>query len=574
MRHHSGSSYPEKYHPHSEAEWIIWLADNISSGSDRREDAERGSLKPRPPFQLTHPLSNGSSALVSFDVAKLNEMSSAVIRGLKVASAGFDAKPEETYAKIYGFLEGSSLKRIPADTRSPFNDVSLWHHSKLTAAVAACITEHGYHGSEPSSYGFALLSGDADKVSSYIGESKRIPDLNARSERIRVATSSAGKAVADLAGPEAVIFAGGGSLLALLPEGVAESGLNESVKAFEEASEGSVTFTANLVSSSGDSLMRDFGLVWERAGVSLRLRKLNRQPVASTMPVSSERVCDVCGRRTATVLDEQRLLPIDAAPRYESLCDSCWKLRRSGVGVWVEDIESRSGYIAVLKADGDGVGDLLSGRRLKAFGKTVTPGRLATLSELLNGACEINLGSLIRNSGGHVIFAGGDDILALVPGGEALKLALEVSRQFERDMNNSATLSAGLALFPSREPIYLALEVVSRLLREAKSVAGKGAVSYEFLGSKGGVGHSTVTWSDFESLLGIVDLLVASRIPKSQLRRISAASIGEPYRAEAMIKYSVGRGVLPRDHGDKLMHALMVGRLAEAFMIHSLLEVK
>ena len=36
-------------------------------------------------------------------------------------------------------LSGSSLKFVPADTRSPVNDVSLWDHLKLTAAFSTCI---------------------------------------------------------------------------------------------------------------------------------------------------------------------------------------------------------------------------------------------------------------------------------------------------------------------------------------------------------------------------------------------------------------------------------------------------
>lgn len=572
MRHHTGSSYPEDLRPHSEEEWIVWLADNLSSGSDRREDPEKGSFKPKPPFTLTHPLSDGSTPVLSLDVARLAEDASGLVRGLREAAEGSRGDLSEVYSKVYRRLEGSRLKAIPADTRPPINDVSLWHHSKLTTAIAGCISEGGFRGSEASDYSFILMSGDADRVSQYIREAKRIPDLNARSERVKHATDEAGKAVARLAGPECLLFAGGGSLLALLPPGLKVAAEADVVERFVAVTGGEVTFTVSSLEVSGDELQSRFGELWERAGSRLRQAKLDRAPAPRPGVGADERLCDVCGRRPASREDPERLLPVDASPRFEALCEECWALRASGKGVWVQDLEGSSRYLALVKADGDGVGDVLSGRALQGKGKSVTPSRLSTISELIDTVCEANLSALVTHHGGQVIFAGGDDLLAVLPGEEAFSLALEASKQFKGDLGGAVTLSAGIALSPARQPVYLALQDASRLLKEAKGIPGKGAVAYNVVTGRSPSVSKPMKWGEFEELLGLVSFLKSSGLPSSQLRMIASTAKEKPDETRALIKYNMGRGVLAPVWGDKLLEAVESGSLAEAFRVYNLLR--
>ena len=146
------------------------------------------------------------------DSSRLQVEASKLIKGLK-GSAGSGESLSKMYPDIYSYLLDSVLNRLPADTRKPINDVSLWHHSKLTAAIAHCImVDGGWRGSEPSDYRFGVLSGDGNKISQFILEATRLPDLNSRSSRVRDATAEAGAAVAKCLGPECVIFSGGGSL--------------------------------------------------------------------------------------------------------------------------------------------------------------------------------------------------------------------------------------------------------------------------------------------------------------------------------------------------------------------------
>ena len=578
MRHHSGSSYPEKYHPKNVEEKIIWIADNLSSGADRREMPEGGTIRPRSPFRLTHPLSRGDKDVFCLDADELRLCSEKIVGALGKAATNFSKAPEQGYLRIYEALEHSDLRSLPADTRPPINDVSLWHHSKLTAAFATCILmDGGWKGDDPSNYTFTVLSGDGDRISTYIQESKRIPDLNARSERVKLATSRAAEKIEGLVGPECLLFAGGGSLLALCPSTIADKVSGEVAAAFEEAMDGEASFTVNLVKDSGDRIQNIFGEVWKKAGIDLRIRKLEK-PRKIPEPMEADvALCDICHRRAATNTDMERVLSIDASPRFEVLCELCWKLRESGRGVWVEDLTKETNYIAVMKADGDDIGLVLDGTRLKELDKAVTPSRLSTLSSLINDTCEDELRRGIESREGSVIFAGGDDILAILPGEIALDAAIELSVGFREAMNERCTMSAGIAIVHKHLPIYVGLERAHELISAAKKRPGKNGVAYSVVGGLSGKGDDvdrTLSWNELDQVLGIIDFFKRSGLPKSQIRRIAKASTEDPGKAGFWLKYLIGREVIPWERGDELLHHLESGRLADAFNLYNLFKVE
>ncbi|MBS7631449.1 type III-B CRISPR-associated protein Cas10/Cmr2 [Candidatus Bathyarchaeota archaeon] len=573
MKHHSGESYPEKYRPSTLPERIVWLADKLSSGADRRELPESTVQKPSPPFSLTHPLSSGDSIIQQFKAEMLEKSSTRIIGALKSAAEGFDKDPSKCYLRIYKALEGSDLRFIPADTRPPINDVSLWHHSKLSAAFAGCLTPDDVDGLDVGDFDFILLSGDADKISSYIQESSRIPDLNARSERVKESTRLVASKLEELIGPECVLFAGGGSVLALCPGkvvGEIESRIQES---FEESMLGDVSFTVSLVKDSGDRFQSQFGMIWKRAGRELRLSKMEK-PIGPRAPIESRvKVCDVCHKRPAEFSDEERMLSVNASPRPEELCSHCWELRRQGKGVWIEDLALGSNHLALLKADGDSIGEVLDGTRLKEMNKQVTPSRLSALSSLLNEVCEDELRRVVERHNGKVIFAGGDDILAIFPAERVMNASLDVYNSFRKAMNNRLTMSAGISIFPKDMPIYAGLESAHELIRVAKSRPGKNGVAYRVLGGLGrGDGTRALGWDELEKVLDILDFFKRIGLPHTQVRRIASVS-SKPYEAEVLIKYLVGKRRIPWSKGEELLRMLDSGLMADGFMLYNLFKV-
>lgn len=576
MRHHSARSYSPENFPQSELEKIICLADNLASGADRPEEPGRGTRRPKPPVHLTHVLSDGRKITKEVNAAELAYAAEEMRKNLSQTGKDFDKDPSNAYPRIYDFLESYDfLRSIPAETRAPINDVSLWDHLKLTAAFATCIwLDGGYRGNDAKKYRFGLLSGDADKISHYVGMSSRLPDLDARSARVRRATMEAGSSIEKTLGPECLIYAGGGGFLALCPEKKAESAANDAKEAFEKATDGEVTITVNCEVADGHLSQKDFGAFWKMAMQQLRMSKL-RRPISMRGPIEETKVCDVCHVRPATKEDPLKILPIDASPRPEVLCDVCWQLRQEGKGAILDEIRKKTDFVAVVKADGDSIGEVLSGKLFEKFKKNTTPSRLAAVSRLIHEVCEDDLKKAIGDFGGECLFAGGDDVLAVLPGERSLEASMKIVSIFKERMAGECTMSAGVAIFHRKLPIYVGLDAAETLISIAKEREGKNSVAFAVIGGTGltqGKLEKTVqpySWGELEKILEIAKFLQESGLPSSQIRRISKTAKEDAREAEIWIKYLMGREVIPWSRGNELTSYLKSGLLSDAFMIYN-----
>jgi len=577
MRHHAGLSYPVEYHPQTELEKIICLADNFASGADRRKESEHDASCPKLPISLTHVLSDGSVVRSSFDEAKLAEVSKVLQQKIKEVGVSVAEEPLEVYLKIFDLLAVSELREMPADTRTLVNDVSLWSHLKLTAAFATCIwMDGGYRGDAYDNYSFAILSGDADRISSYINVSRRLPDLNARSEKIKKATDKAAGLLAEMLGPECVIFAAGGSFLALSPTGKAMDVLSKVKEEFEAFTEGQVTITVNSVVVNGEEIMKDFGKVWERAQLEMHAKKGEREV---SLPASVEEgrdVCDVCHVHPWVFEDKFKMLPIDAAPRPERLCENCLRLRGEGKGVELDALKDKTNFVALLKADGDDTGKVLRGDKFKKFGKANTASRLSTLSDLIHLTCENKLKAIVQEFGGETVFAGGDDVLAFVPGEKALKAAEALASCFRDEMARKCSMSVGIAIFRYDLPVYVGLDAADRLLKKAKE-ENKNKVAYSVIGGSGVTSSELEKvkprkWEELNGLLNVVEFMDESGAAAFQIRKIAklAGDGRTREKAEVFIKYLMGREVISWRDGEKFLNYLNTGLLSDAFIIYNL----
>ncbi|MFQ6094950.1 MAG: type III-B CRISPR-associated protein Cas10/Cmr2 [Candidatus Bathyarchaeia archaeon] len=575
-RHHSTPYYEQSYHPKTEMEKVICIADNIASGADRPkgEEVRRGGPLPKPPVALSHVLSDGSKWVhrtAARELAIFKEEFKHEFQYRKIS--------EETYNQIFDFLVNSISCRVPADTRTPYNDVSLWDHLRLTSAIANCMwREGGYRGNDPSNYEFALLSGDADRVSSYVNRSSRLPDLKAGSARVKKATEGGAGIIRRELGPECLIFVGGGSFLALSPPKAAKGILDEVKEKFEETADGEVTVTVNHVFADGSKMQRVFGEVWKEAVHGLRVMKASRGAPTVSEVEESIQVCDVCGVRPAEYSDPTKLLPIDASPRYETLCKACWNRRLEGVslkGVSLDDLgKASNNFVAVVRADGDDLGEILGGKKIKEFNKSVTPSRLSTISRLVHEICEKDLREIVEANGGECIFAGGDDVLAVLPGDRALETVRVLASSFDEKMGGEASLSAGVAIFHYKLPIYVGLEVSAHLILRAKENTGKASVAFDIVGgtgiTRGEVERRPYRWKELDELLQLVNYLQKEELPRSQIRMIAATAKkkGVEY-AQDLVKYQMGRGNIEWETGEKLFGYLESGLFLDAFLIYN-----
>jgi len=585
MRHHTGRSYSSEVFPRTEFEKIISLADNLASGADRPEKSDPMGSKPSFPLDFTHVLSNGEVPVKCWDAASLAMVSKILAGSLRKPCSWFSSDSLKAYLEIFRELENSDLKYVPADTRKPVNDVSLWDHMKLTAAFSTCIfLDGGYRGDNLDSYSFALVSGDADRITHFINVSSRLPDLNARSEKIKNATQKAREAVAQLLGPECVVFAGGGGLFAISPVAMADKVCEAIKKGFEAETTGLVTVTVSQVRAKGVKVQKDFGSLWKEAQQQMRLRKSERLVTGVQEVPDGSEVCDVCRSRPASYEDAGKILPYDASPRPEKLCESCWQLRLEGRGESLDHLKDQTNLVALIRADGDGVGKVLGGERFDRFKKTATPSRLTTISRYLQDVCEKGISRIAEEAGGRCLIAGGDDALVIVPGKEALNTARRMSAFFRKSMAGECTMSAGVVIFRYDLPIYAALEAVDILLRLAKKVPEKNSVAFAFIGGVcltpdevGRVKHGPREWSQLDEVLELARMMGESGVASTQVRIIAVAAKENPVYAEVLVKNLMGKSEKGKGlnwvQGERLLRHLESGILLDAFAVYNAFKV-
>ncbi len=574
-KHHTGPSYPEMYHPENRLQWIIALADNIAAGSDRSEAHMPGTPLPTPPIELAHILSKDKTAgkLEARDLAYISQEIAASLGSLE---GELRKDPKGCYTKVFEALRKSRLHKVPADTRKPNNDVSLWDHLKLTAAFSTCIYLDGSNGTNLSCYNFALISGDADRISGFINESKRLPDLNSRSALIKYATEEVRNAMAEKLGPECVLFAAGGSALVLSPTSRKEEVMETMKQSFEEATSGRATMTVASITADGNAFMRNFGSLWEKAMANMRIEKGKRIHLPRIDVPEGAEACDVCGSRQASKDDDLRILPIDASPRPERLCDVCWEMRQKGKGIWLDDLKDKNNLVGCIRADGDRIGQVFAGKVFKELGKASTPSRVSTVSGLIHRTCEQEFGPVIsrRATSNSIVFAGGDDLLALVPGQVALETAMEVAHKFNEATAGACTMSAGVSMFQYQLPIYVGLESSARLLQRAKE-EGKNRVAFAILGSTSADEESLYrfdsrSWDELKELIDLAASMEKGGVASGQLRNIATVNAKNPVMAEAILKSRMGRGTISWSEGERILSAIGSGLIKDAFSLYNL----
>lgn len=130
-------------------------------------------------------------------------------------------------------------------------------------------------------------------------------------------------------------------------------------------------------------------------------------------------------------------------------------------------------YYAVYKSDGDSMGALLQ--------DLCTEEEIRSYSRQCLLFCA-RASKIIRDYGGMPLYAGGDDLLALLPAAhngktvfglaEELRLCFnEVFRAEQRCYHGKPTLSAGISIQYQKSPLYEALERADSLLHQAKAGA-------------------------------------------------------------------------------------------------------
>ena len=156
-----------------------------------------------------------------------------------------------------------------------------------------------------------------------------------------------------------------------------------------------------------------------------------------------------------------------------------------------EDFKPDYAYFAILMADGDNMGKLLDGKNRAEH---------IEVSKSLDAFAD-EAKKIVADCHGFCIYAGGDDVLALLPVTTALECGRELSDAFRTTVyGGEAKLSAGIAIVHYREPLSTSLGRARAAEKAAKAVDGKDAVSVA-LHTRGGVPlYTAMKWDESSGL--------------------------------------------------------------------------
>jgi CRISPR-associated protein Cmr2 len=143
-----------------------------------------------------------------------------------------------------------------------------------------------------------------------------------------------------------------------------------------------------------------------------------------------------------------------------------------------------SPYYVIIAFDGDDMGKMVRQCQTEREHKVLS-------QRIINFAGQVR--GIVDKHHGHTVYAGGDDVLALVPLSEALPLAQELADSFEKIVRGTA--SAGIAVAHHLYPLDAALSAAREAERQAKRVPGKASVCVRVLRRSGETVDVRSPWS-------------------------------------------------------------------------------
>lgn len=182
--------------------------------------------------------------------------------------------------------------------------------------------------------------------------------------------------------------------------------------------------------------------------------------------------------------------------------DALSKLRDTLKPIW-KDKGQPCSYGVLLLADGDKMGELLDAAKNQKEHQDITK----ALSAFAGQVAQIT-----RKHAGHTIYAGGDDVLAMLPLYSAYKAAKELSELFTKSLKhisdtlktNTPTLSVGLAIAHMMTPFGIIRQLAGQAEKTAKGdhlakEKQRNALGITLSVRSGNITHIRLRWDDAEA---------------------------------------------------------------------------
>ena len=239
-----------------------------------------------------------------------------------------------------------------------------------------------------------------------------------------------------------------------------------------------------------------------------------------------------------------------------------WKELKDEVKKSYEQLnEKPNKYYAILMIDGDRVGRMLSGETLPNFGefmhpafrskiqewkengeekgknliktkRILTPSHHIAISRAMKDFSLYKVPEIVEKYKGFLVYAGGDDVLALFPADKVLDAAYEIQKSFKEDfyeieingkkrnvmgLGNKASMSAGIVFAHYKWPLYDAIEKVREAEKDAKGKYGRNAFCMTFIKRSSEILTAGGKWEFKEYFDKILSLLSPEEDEKRKL---------------------------------------------------------
>jgi hypothetical protein len=465
-----------------------------------------------------------------------------------------------------------------------------------------------------------LVSFDTDRIKEYLFATPVLSDIREASgllDRLnRFGIPDAVREVYpdfDKNDPTQCVYAAGGSALVILPDEETAKGAIHAVERLYHETTVTASITGVKVPVSSEELQGQFGRKVHRAGHQLRTRKAEKGRVRTLSVTPYMHFCDACAQLPAFYPDDDR---------GELICRAC-KIKRPASGearrgLWekligvteegpadapseweelisetvgetthrhhsrpedfdaIGDSAKRQGYIALIYADGNRMGQVLE--QLDTVDEYSRFARL--VDDLLLRVTYRALMKQVQSQPGKPLFellmAGGDDLMIVTAPDAAFDLALDISRDFEQYSKalvpEGLSLGIGIAIAKARYPIaamqQLATDLQKRAKRRSFETSGRSVVDFavvtaagsedlervwdEMLTEKGfafppqdGVEYRLTqrpyTLDELQWLLYYVRKFKEKGFPHSQLHAMYEALFHSPIQASLAAVQTIGR---------------------------------
>lgn len=159
-------------------------------------------------------------------------------------------------------------------------------------------------------------------------------------------------------------------------------------------------------------------------------------------------------------------------------------------------------YVAVLAFDGDHMGELVD--KQKMVGQEGIRGISAALSGFALGQVP-EIVREVKKHDGYLIYAGGDDVLAILPSSKAVACAEAIREAFHSAGDFNLDGSCGIAVGHFKAPLQMLVKSAQRMEGVAKNRYGRGALAIAVYKRSGEIIEWGTKWkSDSLALMGKV----------------------------------------------------------------------